>query len=59
MRSQSASLHDTHFSSLLAQDMSLRLWNLTTRVCVLNLSGEGGHRNEVLTVVRPARPCAC
>ncbi len=33
------------------QDNSLRLWNLRTRVCILVLSGEGGHRNEVLSVV--------
>lgn len=31
--------------------MSLRLWNLETGVCTLVFSGEGGHRNEILSVV--------
>ena len=35
------------------QDQSLRLWNVRTRVCVLIMTGEGGHRNEVLSIVRP------
>ena len=36
-----------------AQDSSLRLWNTKTKVCVLIMNGDGGHRNEVLSIVSP------
>lgn len=34
------------------QDHSIRLWNILTRCCVLLMKGEGGHNNEVISVVR-------
>ena len=34
------------------QDQSLRLWNLRTHVCALVATGDGSHRNEVLSIVR-------
>ncbi|KAI7839483.1 hypothetical protein COHA_006750 [Chlorella ohadii] len=33
-----------------SRDQSLRMWNLRTRCCVLVFQGDGGHRNEVLTL---------
>ena len=33
----------------------MRLWNLETQVCVLIISGEEGHTNEVLSVVNALR----
>ncbi|KAG1661560.1 hypothetical protein FOA52_009559, partial [Chlamydomonas sp. UWO 241] len=33
-----------------SKDESIRLWNLKTRTCVLIMSGDGGHTNEVLTL---------
>ena len=34
------------------QDQSLRLWNIKTRVIAAVMNGEGGHCNEVLSIVR-------
>lgn len=34
------------------QDESVRLWNVHTGICILVFAGAGGHRNEVLSVVR-------
>ena len=31
----------------------MRLWNMRTKTCVLVATGDGGHTNEVLSVVRP------
>ncbi|CAM6101382.1 unnamed protein product [Calypogeia fissa] len=33
-----------------SKDESIRLWNVTTNVCILVMAGAGGHRNEVLSV---------
>ena len=33
------------------QDSALRLWNIDTNVCVLIVHGDGGHLNEVLSIV--------
>lgn len=44
-------LHRVRMSS---QDWSIRLWNWRTRVCVIVINGEGGHVNEVLSLVRQA-----
>ncbi|BDA48075.1 Polycomb group protein FIE1 [Coccomyxa sp. Obi] len=33
-----------------SRDASLRLWNTQTKVCVLIVNGDGGHRNEVLSI---------
>lgn len=37
---------------LIVQDESVRLWNVHTGICILVFAGAGGHRNEVLSVVR-------
>lgn len=37
---------------LSVQDESVRLWNVHTGICILVFAGAGGHRNEVLSVVR-------
>lgn len=39
------------FPIYVAQDESLRLWNIQTKVCLLIVAGEGGHTAEVLAVV--------
>lgn len=36
----------------MGQDESVRLWNIHTGICILIFAGAGGHRNEVLSVVR-------
>ncbi|KAK9855466.1 hypothetical protein WJX84_007882 [Apatococcus fuscideae] len=33
-----------------SRDQSLRLWNLRTHVCALVATGDGSHRNEVLSI---------
>ncbi|PSC76443.1 Polycomb group FIE2 [Micractinium conductrix] len=38
------------FVATASKDQSLRMWNLRTRCCVLVFQGDGGHRNEVLTL---------
>lgn len=38
-----------------SKDESLRLWNLRSRTCVLIMSGDGGHKNEVLSLVSEGR----
>ena len=38
-----------------AQDQSLRLWNIKTRVIAAVMNGEGGHCNEVLSIVSACR----
>jgi hypothetical protein len=35
------------------QDQALRVWNIQSKVCVAMLHGDGGHRNEILSVVKP------
>jgi polycomb protein EED len=39
-----------HLVVTASKDTSLRLWNLRSRVCVLVFQGDGGHRNEALSV---------
>ena len=41
-----------HQPSIHTQDESVRLWNISTRTCVLVMGGIGGHKNEVLSLVR-------
>ncbi|KAL4423581.1 hypothetical protein ABPG77_004621 [Micractinium sp. CCAP 211/92] len=38
------------FVATASRDQSLRLWNLRTKCCVLVFQGDGGHRNEVLSL---------
>ncbi len=40
----------------MSQDHSLRLWNHRTQVCVIIMTGDGGHTNEVLSVVSSFSP---
>lgn len=42
----------THELTVRTQDQSLRLWNIKTRVVAAVMNGEGGHCNEVLSIVR-------
>ena len=39
-------------ASCCLQDQALRAWNIQTKVCVAMLHGDGGHRNEILSVVK-------
>lgn len=41
------------------QDQALRVWNIQTKVCVAMLHGDGGHRNEILSVVKPQAQPYC
>eukprot|EP00877_Chromochloris_zofingiensis_P000785 jgi/Chrzof1/10707/Cz05g09160.t1 len=41
-----------HLFLTASKDHSIRLWNILTRCCVLLMKGEGGHNNEVISVVR-------
>jgi hypothetical protein len=35
------------------------VWNIQTKVCVAMLHGDGGHRNEILSVVKPQAQAYC
>ena len=37
---------------IILQDSALRLWNIKKNVCIMIIHGDGGHLNEVLTIVR-------
>lgn len=39
-----------HLVATASKDHSLRLWNIRSRTCVLIFQGDGGHKNEVLSV---------
>jgi len=39
-----------HIAITASRDQSLRVWNIASKCCVAVIGGEGGHRNEILSV---------